>query len=89
MTEQNIPDYETIRAAVSGKKWAVEKVLACYSGELDRQATIEEKQPDGSIKKVVDADMRQALVLKLIEAIREFPLDELESEGNSDGNEKS
>lgn len=32
MTETNMPDYETIRAAVAGEKWAVQKVLECYSG---------------------------------------------------------
>lgn len=25
--EQEMPDYETIRAAVAGEKWALEKVL--------------------------------------------------------------
>ena len=27
MAEQTIPEYETIRAAVAGETWAVEKVL--------------------------------------------------------------
>ena len=30
MADQTIPDYETIRAAVAGETWAVEKVLMCY-----------------------------------------------------------
>lgn len=76
MEEKNMPDFETIRAAVAGETWAVEKVLDCYSDELDKLATVEEKQPDGSTKKVIDEDMRQQLVLKLIEAIPQFPLDE-------------
>lgn len=88
MGKENIPDYEIIRAAVAGEKWAVEKVLECYSGEIDKLATVKRKQPDGSMKKEIDEDMRQALVLKLIEAIPQFPLDEMESEGNSDGNKK-
>lgn len=75
MTQENMPDYETIRAAVSGEKWAVEKVLDCYADEIDQLATIEKNQPDGSIKKEIDEDMRQALVLKLIEAIPQFPLE--------------
>lgn len=75
MTETNMPDYETIRAAVAGEKWAVQKVLECYSGEIDKQATVEERQPDGSVRKVINEDMRQALVLKLIEAIPQFPLE--------------
>lgn len=69
MTQQSMPEYETIRAAVAGEKWAVEKVLECYADEIDQLATIEKKRPDGSMKKEIDEDMRQALVLKLIEAI--------------------
>lgn len=75
MTKENMPEYETIRAAVAGEKWAIEKVLECYSGELDKLATVETKQPDGSIKREIDEDMRQALALKLIEAIPQFPLE--------------
>ena len=40
MADQTIPDYETIRAAVTGETWAVEKVLMCYKDEIDRQATV-------------------------------------------------
>ena len=36
MADQTIPDYETIRAAVAGEKWAVEKVVDCYKDEIDR-----------------------------------------------------
>lgn len=75
MEEMNMPDYETIRAAVAGEKWAVEKVLECYADELDKLATVERKQPDGSTYREIDADMRQALALKLIEAIPQFPLE--------------
>ncbi|KPI57331.1 conjugal transfer protein [Clostridioides difficile] len=75
MAKENMPEYETIRAAVAGEKWAIEKVLECYSGELDKLATVETKQPDGSIKREIDEDMRQALALKLIEAIPQFPLE--------------
>lgn len=75
MDEQNMPEYETIRAAVAGEKWAVEKVLECYSGEIDKLAMVKRKQPDGSMKEEIDEDMRQALALKLIEAIPQFPLE--------------
>lgn len=88
MAKQATPDMATIRAAVCGEKWAVEKVFECYSGEIDRLATTEQKQPDGSIKKIIDGDLRQALALKLVEAIPQFPLDKLESEGNSDGDKE-
>lgn len=75
MEQSNMPDFETIRAAVAGEKWAVEKVLECYADEIDQFATIEKEQPDGSVKKEIDEDLRQALALKLIEAIPSFPLD--------------
>ena len=54
MTQQNMPDYETIRAAVAGEKWAVEKVLECYADEIDQLATVEMKQPDGNMKKEIE-----------------------------------
>ena len=54
MEKQTMPDYETIRAAVAGEKWAV--------------------------KEVIDEDMRQYITMKLIEALPQFPLDELEKQ---------
>ena len=70
MGTQDTPDIETIRAAVAGEAWALEKVLASYDDEINRLATIRKRQPDGSIKAVVDEDMRQRLIAKLLEAIR-------------------
>ena len=75
MEQSNMPDFETIRAAVAGEKWAVEKVFECFADEIDQFANIEKEQPDGSVKKEIDEDLRQALALKLIEAIPSFPLD--------------
>ncbi|MDR2783126.1 MAG: helix-turn-helix domain-containing protein [Treponema sp.] len=73
MGKENMPlDVPTIRAAVAGEAWAVEKVIECYSGEIGRLCTTAKKQPDGSIKKVVDEDMRQSLILKLIESLPQF-----------------
>ena len=48
MENQKMPEYETIRAAVAGEKWAVEKVVECYKDEIDRQATVKKRQPDGT-----------------------------------------
>ena len=59
MADQTIPDYETISAAVTGETWAVEKVLMCYKDEIDRQATVKKRQPDGTFKLEIDEDMRQ------------------------------
>lgn len=75
MGTQNTPDMETIRAAVAGEAWALEKVLACYNDEINRLATVKKRQPDGSIKAVVNEDMRQQLILKLLEAIPQFPVE--------------
>lgn len=75
MGMQNTPDIETIRAAVAGEAWALEKVLACYGDEINRLATVKERQSDGSMKVVVDEDMRQQLILKLLEAIPQFPIE--------------
>jgi len=73
MEKENVSlDLQTIRAAVAGEAWAVEKVIKHYSNEIDRLCTKTEKQPDGSIKKVVDEDMRQDLITKLIETLPQF-----------------
>ena len=73
--EQEMPDYETIRAAVAGEKWALEKVLDCYSDEINRLAMGKKRQPDGSVKEEIDEDLRQTLIMKLLEAIPQFPME--------------
>jgi hypothetical protein len=72
--EQNstLLDMQIIKAAVAGEAWAVQKVVENYSDEINRLSTVEKKQPDGSIKKVIDEDMRQSITLKLIEALPQF-----------------
>ena len=60
--EQEMPDYETIRAAVVSEKWALEKVLACYGDEINRLAMVKKRQPDGSVKEEIDDDLRQTLI---------------------------
>lgn len=85
MANIDTPTYQTIQAAVNGEAWAVEKVVDSYGSEIDELATVKQRQPDGSIKPVIDEDLRQALVLKLIEAIPQFSL---ESEGDTHGNKK-
>lgn len=83
MTKQKILDYETIAAAVAGEKWALEKVVDCFSGEIDKLSTVTKQLPDGTTEKEIDEDLRQTLILKLLEAIPTFPLDE--AEGNDNG----
>ncbi len=78
MENQKMPEYETIRAAVAGEKWAVEKVVECYKDEIDRLSTVAVRQPDGSTKQEINEDMRQSITMKLIEALPQFPLEEME-----------
>lgn len=73
--EQETPNYETIRAAVAGEKWALEKVLDCYGDEINRLAMVKKRQPDGSEKEEIDEDLRQTLIMKLLEAIPQFPIE--------------
>ena len=63
---------QIIKAAVAGEAWAVQKVVENYSDEIDHLSAVEKRQPDGSIMKVIDEDMRQSITLKLIEALPQF-----------------
>lgn len=69
-------DLHIIEAVVAGEKWALEKVLAYYADYIEELATVEIEQPDGSVKKVVDEDLKQQIGLKLLEEIPNFPLEE-------------
>lgn len=69
-------DLHTIEAAVAGKTWALEKVLEHYGDYIEEMATLDEEQPDGSVKKYVDEDLKQEIILKLLEEIPNFPLEE-------------
>lgn len=74
--QEKLLDYETIKAAVAGEKWATEKVLAHYADYIDELSTVEIRQPGGKVKKVIDEDMRQHISLKLLEALPSFPLEQ-------------
>ena len=78
MNKHTLCDYKTIKNAVAGEQWALEKVLECYKEEINTFASIKQKQPDGSIKTIIDEDMRQHIIMKLLEAIAQFPLEENE-----------
>lgn len=73
-------DTEIIRAAVKGEKEALMKVLEYYGPYIDEQATIEVQQPDGSIRKELDEDLKESLIVALLEAIPQFELPEDEEE---------
>lgn len=76
--QQNILDYEIIKSAVAGEKWATERILKHYDSYMDELATVKERQPDGSVKCYVDEDLKQAIALKLLEEIPNFLLEEAE-----------
>ena len=61
MAEQEmLLDTDTIRAAVAGEKWAKDKVIEHYTPMIDELA--------------VDEDMKQHLILKLLEELPHFPM---------------
>jgi len=72
MGKDKLLNVETINAAVAGEAWAVEKVVEHYAGEINRLCTVEKKQPNGRIEKVIDEDMRQAITLKFIQSLSSF-----------------
>ena len=63
MAEQEmLLDSTTIKAAVAGEKWATEKVIEHYGPMIDELA--------------VDEDMKQHLIMKLLEALPNFPMEQ-------------
>ena len=76
--QQDTLAYEIIKAVIAGEKWATEKIMAYYDDYMTELATVEEKQPDGSVKSYVDEDLTQEIALKLLEEIPNFPMEETE-----------
>lgn len=63
MPEQEmLLDSATIKAAVAGERWATEKVIEHYAPMIDELA--------------VDEDMKQHLIMKLLEALPNFPMEQ-------------
>ena len=63
MAEQEmILDTNIIKAAVAGEKWAKQKVIEHYTPMIDEMA--------------VDEDMKQHLIMKLLEELPNFPMDQ-------------
>ena len=59
MENQKMPEYETIRAAVAGEKWAVEKVVECYKDEIDSQ-TARRKHETGNQRRYAPVYHKEA-----------------------------
>ena len=74
--QEKLLDYETIKAAVAGERWATEKVLAHYADYINELSSVEIRQANGKKKKVFDEDIRQRISLKLLEALPSFPLEQ-------------
>ena len=66
-TISGLLDYETIKGAVVGEKWAMERILKHYDFYMDELATVKEREPDGNVKCYVDEVLKQAIALKLLE----------------------
>lgn len=85
--QQNSLTYEIIKAAVAGEKWATDKVIAHYDSYIEELATVKEKQSDGSVRTFVDEDMKQSIILKLLEEIPNFPMEEAEKVAEAETDE--
>ena len=72
-TNKEYPDDKTIRDAVTGNQQAVEKLLSHYADVIDSYATVEVHNQDGTTRKYVDPDLRQHLIMKLLEELPNFP----------------
>ena len=72
-TSKDYPDDKTIQDAISGNQQAVEKLLLHYADVIDSYATVEVHNQDGTTRKYVDPDLRQHLIMKLLEELPNFP----------------
>ena len=63
MAEQEmLLDTATIKAAVAGEPWSIQKVIEHYTPMIDELA--------------VDEDMKQHLIMKLLEELPHFPMEQ-------------
>ena len=63
MAEQEmLLDTATIKAAVAGEKWAKQKVVEHYVPMIDEMA--------------IDENMKQHLIMKLLEELPHFPMEQ-------------
>ena len=73
--KEDFLDNKTIHEAVSGDQQAIEKVLSYYADLIDLYSTVETRSKDGGTKRYVDPDLRQHIVMKLLEALPTFPVE--------------
>lgn len=60
--QDTLLDTDTIKAAVAGERWATEKVIECYTPMIEKMA--------------VDQDMKQHLIMKLLEELPNFSMEQ-------------
>lgn len=54
-------DYETVHRAVHGDHEAQVEILNYYDGYINALATITETNPEGSIRRYIDEDLKAAI----------------------------
>ena len=73
-THEEALELDVIKAAVAGEKWAINKVVAHYEEYINEQSTEDIFQPDGSVKRVLNEELKRRLTEKLIQEIPNFKM---------------
>ena len=66
---------ETIRKAISGDSGAIEQVLNYYDPYIENLCKEVKTRPDGTKETVVNGDMRQQVICKLLEELPNFKVE--------------
>ena len=72
--QEHLPEFEVIQAAVSGEQWAIDRIVAHYEDFINEQSMVEVTQPDGSVKRCVDEELKKRITQRLIREIPNFPM---------------
>lgn len=67
-------DIKTIRAAVAGEDWAVNRVVEHYSKEIDKLCTYTVFLDDGTPVSRVDPAMKIQVTQEFIQSLKDFPI---------------
>ena len=65
---------ETIEKAVAGDSGAIERVLEYYASYIDSLCREVKTRPDGTKETVINEDMRQQVICKLLEELPNFKM---------------
>lgn len=66
---------ETIEKAVAGDSGAIERVLEYYTSYIDSLCREVKTRPDGTKETVINEDMRQQVICKLLEELPNFKME--------------